>query len=356
MVKTALRLFISYGAAVVCLTSGPYASAANGTSAATVPWAGEEMPLPLAVRTPQDLAVKALAERQYLIFNLLAGGKAAFDSANFAVAATKWEALLRLPGLDPEIDRVIRPLAQQARTRAGGVSGLPAEPTPLTGSPPVPAQEVAEAAPEGASAPGGKTMVAVSGTVTGGGAFGAGGTVLWLTRTDGPTPRPRPGRGKVISQRNKTFFPRVLAVPVGTKIDFRNEDEIFHNVFSLSRPNQFDTGLYKQGATYSQNFLRPGLVQILCNIHSSMIAYVYVVNSPYYTQADSSGAFVIKGVLAGEYELQTWHEGSSKPTKQHVTVGGSPVRGLSIRLTGDKSLPSTVPDKSGRPRQAQLGY
>src|SRR4249920_3187380 len=73
-------------------------------------WLGEELPLPLAVRTAQDLAVKAAAEKQYLIFNLLAGGKLAWDGGDYATAATKWEALLRVHGLDPEIDKVIRPL------------------------------------------------------------------------------------------------------------------------------------------------------------------------------------------------------------------------------------------------------
>src|SRR5215510_10796485 len=83
-------------------------------------WPGEELPLPLAVRTAQDLAVKAAAEKQYLIFNLLAGGKLAWDSGDFATAASKWEALLRVQGLDPEIEKVIRPLAKEARARVGG--------------------------------------------------------------------------------------------------------------------------------------------------------------------------------------------------------------------------------------------
>ena len=77
-------------------------------------WLGEEMPLPLAVKTAQDLAVKAVAEKQYLVFNLLAGGKLAWDAGDFATAAAKWEQLLRVPNLDPEIDRVIRPLAVAA--------------------------------------------------------------------------------------------------------------------------------------------------------------------------------------------------------------------------------------------------
>ena len=198
--------------------------------------------------------------------------------------------------------------------------------------------------------------VAVSGTIAGGGTPGPGGAVVWLKRASGETPRPAPARGKVISQMGKAFVPHVLAVPVGTKINFRNDDAIYHNVFSLTKPNDFDTGLYKQGGTYEQTFKKPGPVQLLCNIHSSMIGYVYVVDSPYYTQADASGAFTIKGVPPGEYDLEVWHEGSSKTTKERVTVGADGVRGLSLRVGGDRRPPAFVPDKSGKPRQSHLGY
>src|SRR3954464_12979530 len=100
-------------------------------------WMGEELPLPLAVRTAQDLAVKAAAEKQYLIFNLLAGGKLAWDGGDSATAATKWEALLRVHGLDPEIDKVIRPLAKEARSRGGGAAS--SVPPPVATTTPEPA-------------------------------------------------------------------------------------------------------------------------------------------------------------------------------------------------------------------------
>ena len=313
-------------------------------------WPAEEMPLPLAVRTPQDLAVKAVAERQYLIFNLLAGGKLAYDAGNFTAAATKWEALLRIPRLDPEIERVMRPLAEDARARAGGA---PAAPGPAPVAEQEPAEEAsADAAQKAARVP----AVQISGTVSGGGSLGPGGTVVWLKRADGRTPRPAPARGKVITQRNKTFLPHVLAVPVGTTVDFRNEDDIFHNVFSLSRPNDFDTGLYRQGTSYAQTFRKTGMVQILCNIHASMLGYVYVVDSPYYAQAEANGAFKIKNVPPGEYDLETWNEASLHPTKQRLTIGPEGVRGLVLKVSGDKASPTTLPDKSGKPRQAHLGY
>jgi plastocyanin len=315
-------------------------------------WLGEEMPLQLPVKTPQDLAVKAAAEKQYLIFNLLAGGKLAWDAGDFATAANKWEALLRVHGLDPEVERVIRPLARDARARAGGQTPSEA-PAPLTSMPATPAEPTSPTSPPATRAAAGVT---VSGTVGGGGPAGPGGAVIWLKRVGGETPRPAPGRSKVVSQHGKTFLPHVLAVPVGTRVDFRNDDEIFHNVFSPSKPNDFDTGLYKQGGTYTQVFKRPGLVQLLCNIHASMLGYVYVVDSPYYTQADASGAFTIKGVPPGEYDLEIWHEGSSKNTRQRITVGADGLRGLALRVQGDRRPPAFLPDKSGKPRQSHLGY
>jgi plastocyanin len=331
---------------VGCAIAAPVA-AAPATVAGSGSWPAEEMPLPLAVRTPQDLAVKAVAERQYLIFNLLAGGKMAYDAGNFAAAAAKWEALLRLPRLDPEIERVMRPLAEDARARAGGAPSAAAAPV---------AEEAPPEAADTGKGPARAPLVQVSGTVSGGGNLGPGGTVIWLKRADGRTPRPAPARGKVITQRNKTFLPHVLAVPVGTTVDFRNEDDIFHNVFSLSRPNDFDTGLYRQGTSYAQTFRKPGMVQILCNIHASMLGYVYVVDSPYYAQAEANGAFRIKNVPPGEYELETWHEASLHPTKQRLTIGPEGVRGLVIKVSGDRAAPTTLPDKSGKPRQAHLGY
>jgi plastocyanin len=337
--------------AVAALWAAPSAAlsapAANGGGGG---WLGEELPLPLAVRTPQDLAVKSAAEKQYLIFNLLAGGKLAWDAGDFATAATKWEALLRLHPLDPELEKTIKPLANEARSRAGVARSAP-ETSPAASPLPAPAPSPNVAAPPIAPA-----TVSVSGTVSGGGPQGPGGAVIWLKKANGETPRPGPAHGKVISQRGKTLVPHVLVVPVGTKVAFRNDDPIFHNIFSLSKPNEFDTGLYKQGATYTQTFRHPGAVQLLCNIHASMLGFVVVLDTPYYAQSDVTGAFTIKGVPPGEYQLEIWHEAAAKPTVERLTVGAGGLRGLSLRVGGEKHAPQFLPDKSGKPRQSHLGY
>src|SRR4051812_5446911 len=178
-------------AAAVAASPGVHAAPAEGR------WLGEELPLPLAVRTAQDLAVKAAAEKQYLIFNLLARGKLAWDAGDYATAATKWESLLRLPGLDPQLDAAVRPLAVEARTRAGGTSSLPPAPSHAAAAASAPSLPAA-------AEPGRRSTMVVQGTVSGGGPAGPGGTVVWLKRADGPTPRPSPARGKSINQLNKT--------------------------------------------------------------------------------------------------------------------------------------------------------
>jgi hypothetical protein len=315
-------------------------------------WLGEELPLPLTVKTPQDLALKAVAERQYLVFNLLARGKLAWDAGDFATAATKWEALLRVPGVDPELERVIKPLAVEARSRSGKSA---ATPLPSEKAEPVAQASAGASATPLPPAPV-QPLVAVSGQVSGGGSVGPGGAVVWLKRTDGTTPKPAPLRNRSITQLNKAFVPRILPVTIGSTVAFANEDPIFHNVFSLSRPNDFDSGLYKAGQAYSKTFVKPGPVQILCNIHASMLGYVVVVDTPWYGQADGSGSFVVKGVPPGEYELEVWHEGSSKTVRQRLAVGVEGVRGVVVRVGGDRRSPAAVPDKYGKQRQVQLGY
>jgi hypothetical protein len=86
-------------------------------------WLGDDLPLPLPVKTPQDIGFKAAAERQYLIFNLMAGGKLAYQRGEYATAVDKWETLLRIPGLDPQIEKAVTPFLTDARARAAHGGG-----------------------------------------------------------------------------------------------------------------------------------------------------------------------------------------------------------------------------------------
>ena len=304
-------------------------------------WPGEEVPLPLAVRTPEDLAFKLVAERTYLEFNLLSSGKLAYDRGDWGKAADRFERLLSIKDLSPDVAVVVRPLAEDARRRAGGARV--AEPN-ASGALPL------------AAAPAAKPLLAtVRGQIAGGGTLGPGGAVVWLTRTDAPTPRPKPVERTVV-QRGKQFIPRVLAVPVGATVHFRNDDQVFHNVFSLSRPNEFDLGLYESGDARDKTFRTPGPVNLLCNIHASMIGYVYVVDSPYYGQADASGSWTVKNVPFGDYQVHAWHESSSEPVKRAISIRSESVTAPQLNVNSDRPPMTFVPDKAGKPRQTQLGY
>jgi plastocyanin len=134
----------------------------------------------------------------------------------------------------------------------------------------------------------------------------SGGVLVYLEGVTGAPPPTPPAAHAVIRQREKQFDPPVTIVVRGTTIDFPNEDKIFHNVFSVSRPARFDLGLYKSGATKSVEMKRAGTVDVYCNIHPDMVAKVKVLDNAYYTITDAHGRFRIAGVPEGEVPVVAW--------------------------------------------------
>jgi plastocyanin len=136
--------------------------------------------------------------------------------------------------------------------------------------------------------------------------------VLWITPVGNATPlsvpsAPQSARPRLV-QKNKSFEPHVLVVPVGTSVEFPNRDPFFHNVFSLFEGKRFDLGLYEAGSTRNVVFDRPGISYIFCNIHSEMSAVVIAVSSPYYGISDARGRVAIPHVPVGRYTLRIWYE------------------------------------------------
>jgi plastocyanin len=110
-----------------------------------------------------------------------------------------------------------------------------------------------------------------------------------------------------MDQRDIKFIPRVLPVLVGTRVDFRNNDKTFHNVFSTSEAKKFDIGLQPPGKTRSVAFDKPGVVRILCNVHPDMEGFIVVKGHPYFSAADKQGSYQINAVPVGKYRLDIWH-------------------------------------------------
>lgn len=120
-------------------------------------------------------------------------------------------------------------------------------------------------------------------------------------------------------QKDERFLPHVLAVVRGTRVDFPNEDDVYHNVFSLSSAATFDLGRYPHGTSKSVTFTNTGTVQVFCHIHSDMSAVVLVLDNPYFATPATAGHYAIDNVPAGDYTVVGWHE-RAKPIVQHIHV------------------------------------
>jgi plastocyanin len=139
--------------------------------------------------------------------------------------------------------------------------------------------------------------------------------VVYAEPLDQPAPR-QPQR-LALGQKNKTFQPRVVAVPAGSVVEFPNDDLIFHNVFSLSLPQPFDLGLYRAGESRSRTFVQPGVYRVFCNIHPQMSAIIVVAPSPFVAVVPPAGRFTLE-LPAGRYRLTAVSERAS-PVSADVT-------------------------------------
>jgi plastocyanin len=116
---------------------------------------------------------------------------------------------------------------------------------------------------------------------------------------------PRPAE---IRQRDENFIPRVVAVTRGSDVEFPNDDPIYHNVFSLSRPKPFNLGRYPQHETRRVRFDKTGIIKVYCDIHSHMTATVMVFDHPWFAVPAEDGTFVLSGVPPGDRRVTAWHE------------------------------------------------
>lgn len=130
--------------------------------------------------------------------------------------------------------------------------------------------------------------------------------VIFAKPLNASLPNAKP-RGEIIDQINKEFVPLVSVAQVGAAITFPNKDNIRHHVYSFSTPKVFDLKLYSGVPASPVVFDKPGLVVLGCNIHDWMLAYLLVVDTPYFAKSNDKGVARIDNMPAGEYELSAWH-------------------------------------------------
>lgn len=143
-------------------------------------------------------------------------------------------------------------------------------------------------------------------------------TVVYLT-SDNESNYPVRMDTASMAQKDMRFEPSVIVVQKGSSVQFPNLDPFFHNVFSYSKTKKFDLGKYPQGETSVVTFDKSGLIKVFCEIHSSMRAYVHVVETPYFAVSDKDGLFHISEVEPGDYTLHIWQENLSDYTEE-ITI------------------------------------
>lgn len=129
---------------------------------------------------------------------------------------------------------------------------------------------------------------------------------------------PKPAQ---IEQVNKTFVPLVTPVQLGAAVSFPNNDTLRHHVYSFSPAKVFALKLYVGTPELPVVFDKLGEIVLGCNIHDQMLAYVYVVDTPYFGKAGPDGRVGLNDLVAGDYELRTWHpDQKSAPAVQRVKL------------------------------------
>jgi len=151
------------------------------------------------------------------------------------------------------------------------------------------------------------------------------------------------------------LLPHVLVVPVGSTVQFPNDDPIQHNLFSLSSANSFDLGLYRRGAGKSYTFKSPGVVNVYCNVHPTMSSVIHVMSSPYFAFTDGSGNFALTDVAPGSYTLVAWNEqGGVMQSKLDVPASG--VANAAITLDSSGYRATTHLNKENKPYAPPRDY
>jgi plastocyanin len=110
-----------------------------------------------------------------------------------------------------------------------------------------------------------------------------------------------------MSQKHIMFDPELLPIQVGTAVDFPNQDDMYHNVFSYSKTKRFDLGRFRKDEKPAHVvFEKPGVVTVHCEIHDRMRGTILVLETPYFQKSDASGRYRLEHLPAGSYTLKAW--------------------------------------------------
>lgn len=168
-------------------------------------------------------------------------------------------------------------------------------------------------------------LAAHGGEITGKVSGGKGVSIVYVEAIQGKT-FPAPAKMLVMDQRKLQFQPHVMAVAVGSTVEFLNSDNLQHNIFwpsiAANKKLGHNLGTWPTGQKRAFKFDTPGVVPLLCNVHPEMSGYIVVTPTPYFAETDESGNYKIADVPNGSYTVSAWREGMKVQT-QPVTVSSN---------------------------------
>ena len=167
-----------------------------------------------------------------------------------------------------------------------------------------------------------------------------------------PLPPAPPARTHTIDQVALTFVPYLEVLRPGDKVVFRNGDRTRHHVYSFSAAKAFEFMLNPGQSSTPLLLDRAGVVAVGCNIHDSMITYLYVTQAPWTARTGSDGSAVLE-VPDGSYTLRAWHPrlrpGRAEAVLEHVVPGSPAAKSLSFKL-------ALLPDTRRPPDRERARY
>ncbi|MFZ2650867.1 MAG: methylamine utilization protein [Burkholderiaceae bacterium] len=144
----------------------------------------------------------------------------------------------------------------------------------------------------------------------------------------------RPQTDVAIAQEHRRFIPMVSVVPVGTRVFFPNRDKVRHHVYSFSPIKPFEIKLYAGTPAEPVVFDKPGIAVLGCNIHDDMIAWIVVVETPYFGRTGADGRVTLAQVPPGAYRLRAWHpdQPAGSPVSDEALQVGAATVAADVRL------------------------
>ena len=127
-----------------------------------------------------------------------------------------------------------------------------------------------------------------------------------------------------VVQKDYLFHPSLLAVQTGTKVEFPNRDDTYHNVFSFSPAKRFDLGRHRPEDTPvpSEVFDKAGMVTLRCDIHEHMRGIILALDTPHFVISGTDGNYKLSGLPAGTYKIKAWIDSRTTLEKSVTLTGG----------------------------------